>query len=979
MSLSDPQYVVDQIRAFLAETDQTLTPQLGELAKAYATICAQVNDRLRQCVAFLRKGLRAEAIHVADAEPALLDVLLIVDIPERGEWDDLCATYDLPRAPALMIDAAQELNEAYAIVRPIEVLLDRHRRLALERAPLAERIPVMRALAKADPESLFWEEDIRTFEQARLKELRAEAETAARARDHATLTKLLAEISAPDWRTTVPKDVAAIVQRAELACRQESSASTLRRLAANVEAARVGEDLAATVRLLGDLRAAAKSAEMALPADVQTKVAPAEQWVAKQEAARRQRQQLADACGTLATAVQRGAPASELQSLRAAAAALGTIPPDLAASADRAIRAEASAIRRKKVTKFAVAAIVTIAAAGAVAVIVRNSGRSSQADRALARLKHLVDDGTPESLREADKYVAELSAGSPFVVERSDVSHVVDDLKAKEARETDRAAAFAKAMDRAKSSVDDAKGTGATDAAWDDVHATLKSADSLAVGAGEKSQVADLRQRADSAERSYRSGEERRVQAMIDALKEQTEALEKRADQPSTNVGAALAPADLLKRADDAKSAAEKAKLNTFVTDAQSLADRIAAARDRMAKGDKESERLAAVKDGAASSPAELNKALLAFADACPDSPHAKRFRTAAGALTAWNAIDEAARLWAAWGNKLKPADVKDIPKRLADVTEYLKKYGDYPRGDAFRDYQQYLEAWQRTVADDGPWKANNTRSRLTLPSFKGCTVVAGDDGRRYYLPPGRAPSSAGGDYEISYMTSGVYLQTRDERLIKRLTLHQPTKPNPFPQTALAASIDKMADGLSTDWETFGLDVINKVLDAKDVDPVLRIIIAKRALEMAQGVAWAGKEAMASQAKTWDALDAEEVNWMSPDANDAAMSRQIAADLLGRVADLKTARDAIVRRRDEVESKMKLNVVGRGVLLKDKLDWSVMTNAAPRAGRKVYAVTAKLAWVEVGAARDGRFILDSGALNPETQTLDGGMAFLIDP
>jgi hypothetical protein len=218
--MSDYQNIADQIRAFVTAADQTKTPELVDLAAAYASLCNETNARLRRCTDLIHRGLRAEATHLADEHPVLLEVVAALDLPEAAEWASVCATYELVRPPPLLMEAAQELNEAYALAQPAEALLYRLRRLALDRGPLTERIAVMRKLSKIDTTSMFWDQDIQTFETVRLKEIKVESARAIESNDGPALARLLAEVNAPDWRLPPNADLRARLVRAETSNRQ---------------------------------------------------------------------------------------------------------------------------------------------------------------------------------------------------------------------------------------------------------------------------------------------------------------------------------------------------------------------------------------------------------------------------------------------------------------------------------------------------------------------------------------------------------------------------------------------------------------------------------------------------------------------------------------------------------------------------------------------------------------------------------------
>src|SRR5215510_7754447 len=101
--MADYPHIVDDVRSFLQSADQTLSDHLKGLAAAYADACKEANRRLRRCEEFLQKGLRSEAIHLAQTEPDLLDLVAVLDFPERSQWEELLLTYGLPAPPQLML------------------------------------------------------------------------------------------------------------------------------------------------------------------------------------------------------------------------------------------------------------------------------------------------------------------------------------------------------------------------------------------------------------------------------------------------------------------------------------------------------------------------------------------------------------------------------------------------------------------------------------------------------------------------------------------------------------------------------------------------------------------------------------------------------------------------------------------------------------------------------------------------------------
>lgn len=198
--MPDPRRIIDEIRFSLQTEVYEATPELKELASDFAAECREVNSRLRRCGEFLKQDLRSEALQFADAEPKLLDLVAILDFPERANWDALVKLCDLPRPEPLLLDVAEELNGAYAAVQPLERLLERHRLLALRRAPLRQRLEVMKKIDNLDAGSVVWDADIRELEKARVRQIEEQATCAAEAGDAAALELLRNELQAASWR-----------------------------------------------------------------------------------------------------------------------------------------------------------------------------------------------------------------------------------------------------------------------------------------------------------------------------------------------------------------------------------------------------------------------------------------------------------------------------------------------------------------------------------------------------------------------------------------------------------------------------------------------------------------------------------------------------------------------------------------------------------------------------------------------------------
>lgn len=200
----DYQQLIDEM---LGAVDQPELPldQLRAMAQSYADACTEVNRRLARCGQYLRAGNSAEAIRLADTTPSLLEMCNTLDFAEREDWADLCKSLHLPSAPVIVRQNFEQLNNAYNLFRPMDELLKENRRLALEKAPLKERIAVLKKLNDLEPQNIIWTEMIEEFEKFRIEEIQREFPDAQRQQNaYQIIYGYLIELETTDWKAQPP-------------------------------------------------------------------------------------------------------------------------------------------------------------------------------------------------------------------------------------------------------------------------------------------------------------------------------------------------------------------------------------------------------------------------------------------------------------------------------------------------------------------------------------------------------------------------------------------------------------------------------------------------------------------------------------------------------------------------------------------------------------------------------------------------------
>lgn len=239
MLLDSEEALVGEIRAFVNSPDQTGNARLAVLAEQYSEACLRANVRLARCQDFLARGLRTQAIHLAEAEPDLVRTVALLTFPEIDAWEEVSASYGWPRCVPLRLEVVNSLTAAYELERLVAPLLPRLRVLALSKASLKERLAVMREIARIDATCPFWRDDVVEFERHRVAELTDLGRLAEQSRDAEIAARFIQEFQEERWFESPPESLRTqYVQQFRRLC----EASTLPKLGQRLSSAWLGHD-----------------------------------------------------------------------------------------------------------------------------------------------------------------------------------------------------------------------------------------------------------------------------------------------------------------------------------------------------------------------------------------------------------------------------------------------------------------------------------------------------------------------------------------------------------------------------------------------------------------------------------------------------------------------------------------------------------------------------------------------------------------
>lgn len=294
--MPDLQTLVASARSFLSSADQTMTEELRTLATEFADACRVTELRLRRCEDYLRRGLRAEAVHQAELDPPVLEMVQALDFPGRPQWDELVSMYGLPTGPRVNLQRAAALNQAYADHQAIEPQLKKLRNLALARAPLSDRHLVLRELAQIDRNTTFWVDDLKECEQALMKEMIASGREAIKRGDGGSLAAIIMQLESTGWMMPPLPTVLAELRAGHAKFAAVASRNQLPAIARELNRAAKAQDYMAAVAIRQRLEAEMHRAQVPPSDPIFLQVQPALEWIAEQEQDQREQAEFSAAC-----------------------------------------------------------------------------------------------------------------------------------------------------------------------------------------------------------------------------------------------------------------------------------------------------------------------------------------------------------------------------------------------------------------------------------------------------------------------------------------------------------------------------------------------------------------------------------------------------------------------------------------------------------------------------------------------------------
>jgi len=889
--MSSVREIIDQIRNYVNtnhpdaaggrtsvfEELQTISVEefnrLQGLAQGYAAICHDINERAYQCQEFLGRGQRKEAVQLAKNAPDLKAIARAVDFRERGLWLDICEEYELPFPDIIDTDIVTVvIDEAYGQKRTIHSLLMLHRRMALGKAPLGDRLRVLRKLCKADAANVIWKDDLGVLEQARVEELIKKAERANRDGDLPLLETIQRELASDEWLNPPTKALLGGVADMIKPHRGNLAGERYRKLVTDIRAAHGSMDEDRCRLLIDQWYGVEQTTGFRPGAKLAEDVAPVEEWLEELSQAQAEDDAYDTACITLEQAIDEDHSRDDMEKLAANILRCDRGMPDLLAARFNSKMEELARVAKRKFALRLTGVIVALLMLGAgITLGILRYNKSKELTRWRDQIAAAVDKG---DMNAAAKLLASLDSKAPEFAHDPDI----ESLRAKRdkivKKEKDRKDEFEQCISRVAQAGDEQPD-----------EESLKRAETLAMDFREKSMVQEWHEKI----QKYRDTTTAQRRAAIKTQMDRLDVLYT-AVMASSSLDAVAVEAKVKECVDLADEieklpgvgSATKMRLASIRTRSGQLAKNVRAKANRRNAIEQRLPGIVRSYD----TPTELAAALRKFAGDYPDHQWAADFTKAAGMSAHWTAVQKWQAIASAWNGEIRITTAKQATERKAQIDDYLKSYASGPCAGTAAKCSGYFETAIAALGDDGPKNLSGISRVFAGTAMSGLGMIkTKKDGPRYYYLLQNPPTEAKANGVIkSYWVNYIYDLDLSTKRSPVEAEKVDGRPGPAPQMLLASNVQKLITKFKgSGWETFYIELADQTMAAKDLDPILKAQLLKMLLNQASQCDPCKTEEIKKRNAILEGLYLDDLGWINPVDTEANQKRKMIQGILDRM------------------------------------------------------------------------------------------------
>ena len=852
--------VVDELRNAVGMAGPEVADVLRMATADYAVLCDDANQRLRQCQALLKKGLRAEALHQCEMEPNLLDMVSVLDFQERAQLAVVCRHFGIMMPPALVMDAAAELNEAYALHQPVAALLKQYRLYSLARLPLKHRLGALRKIALADPLQPVWNEDVELFEHERLKEIHQEIQTATRSQNLAQLEELRTELQSQVWSVRPSQQLIKLATDATDRFRRSSARTDLEHLAQKLNDSFAAYDETTARPLRNRWQRTAAICELQDTDPLADQAAPALEWLAQCDRRLASEHEYQQAVDELEQGLNQEANSQTLEALHSAALNYGLdVPKHLSTRFMEQIQREKTSRQRKQLTTIGITVACSLLAIVLITWIILDQSYQGEVASRVAILQNLIEQ---KQWDDALTYLTDLEKTHPEYLQHRDLEALASQVRSQTATETQRRQSLATLLAAARH--ENPLQINLT---------VLSEADALAQTPAEKSSIEQLRSAHSQAKAAQQAVHDQSFALELQKLTSRLNNVENDSALSHTAKGAVYTElqSTLQTLQSNHTQASPSAKRPVA-----SLLARISTLHAETQQHIRRDQVWVNVQK-ASEQPAIYKVSLAEFLKEYPNDSASRDLQQALDSLSTWDDMQRWNTFARQWNPQIAKLSVAEADKLLTTSKPLLDQIGRYPQADLVREGVQHLEAWKSRVNDQKKSIVEPLLSLCKDPLIENLWMLETKAGNRYYWKA-KPEIPTTGDFNFTYYI-GYDLTTRGTKLkADEVESASEAPQSDWAKKALAEFIALNNKPLAPgDWEAGFGRVLLPLSNSEKMDVLLKHLLLKRVLS----VAVAGSRPMSMElSEPLEVLTKSELpvlKWMDPLDNEAQLYRDTAA------------------------------------------------------------------------------------------------------
>lgn len=947
--MANPSQIISQINLLTTSSQGVPESQFKTAAESFSQLCREINERLARVQTYLTSGLRSEALYTAEVEPSIITLCKAVEQARVEDWDRVCKEHHLERPPRVNIEGLRLLKDAAAMEHSLRPLLKKHRRLALSQASIKERLEVLRELSKADPGTLHWEQDIKTFESARASELTPLLKQPGSISELSRAQDILRELTDGTWRTKISPELLDNARRAVQRLQSVEARKEIKLVLPKLHESHQAKDFEAVKGFINQINEITESRGVPMPSEIQTELLNVYEFVAREEIKLAKRKEMEEACTALRAALDRKADVIEVSRLWTAARAFDmALPEELEREAQLRIRMHEQAKRRR--TQLVVS-IIVLTVGGVIAGIVYQYRERSTRDLLAATKQQIETAVSGGKFDTATSVLDGLAKSHPGLINRPEIESlrklVTDKIAAEEKRKEKfknlYAETIAKGVDEPdETSLENLKAIARTDEEKDKLTAFLRDVDTAREVRQESIDMV-FRQQAAALVKLVNPVSEMLADTNPAGLSADLEKFEKQlADLEGNN-----------RVSKDSKLSLEPARAKI-----RKLRAALKAVASRKENDSAFNAALNSLADSVWS-PTQHKQRLDIIHEQFPNYSRAESLKNAALQVNAWVAVQKWNQITEDWQRKLAP-DRKNIDERLKIVEDYLQRNPNTPLVNAVKEYESYLKAAAKALGDKGPWRGDY-KKMLAAPLMRDLWRVKLNTGKTYYLIPGDGnPRSNSVGTSISAVVTADINKTASLEFKPGVAGKSEMAPHAKFAQAWLEKIEQFPDN---NWDTFGLEALHAITVQPDIDPIVRLVLVHRTLRTLRDCVWGLDDIDSVARKVESKVVSDDAAWLNPDDAEAPNHRNAARDLLANLPSFDNMIQTVKSNRRALFKPLQFEVVTNAVALQDGTNWRILTQSKDarelKNGQRLLITADKGKTLrEIGSVQGGKPVVD---------------------